>query len=104
MVFSPFEEICLEGELVIFESVEVMKSNKKFVDVMVYNPTKQKIYLQKGKALGQVSNAAAAYTLPMIQKSSSVGEVKVEWDIKDQIKNLNLDGLDAVQKDSVVEL
>lgn len=46
VVFSPFEEMCLEGDLVIFESATVLKSRKKFVEIMVYNPTSQKMYLQ----------------------------------------------------------
>ena len=62
VVFSPLEEMCVEGDLVAFESACVLKSNRKFVDVMVYNPTSHKMFLQKGKVLGEVSNAAAAYT------------------------------------------
>ena len=108
VVFSPFEEMCLEGDLVIFESATVLKSRKKFVDIMVYNPTSQKMYLQKGKVMGQVSNAAAAYTLPILQKSASVGEVKVdegkEQSLENMLKEVNLEELDEDQKESVLDL
>ena len=75
VMFTPFEEMCVEGDVVAMDSVTVMKSRKKFIEVMVYNPTSQPLYLQKGKALGYVSNAAAAYTLPILQKTASVGPV-----------------------------
>ena len=75
VMFAPHEELCVEGELVIFESVEVLKSRRKFVDIMVYNPSKQKLFLKKGKVMGEVSNAAAAYTLPILQKKVSVEAV-----------------------------
>ena len=105
--FAPFEEMCLEGDLVIFESATVLKSNKKFVDVMVYNPTSQKMHLQKGKVMGQVSNAAAAYTLPILQKTASVGELKVEeneQDLESMLKKVDLGKLEGAQKESVMEL
>jgi hypothetical protein len=35
VVFSPLEEMCVEGDLVAFESAAILKSNRKFVDVMV---------------------------------------------------------------------
>ena len=110
VVFSPFEELCVEGELVIFESTEILKSRTKFVDVMVYNPTKQKMYLQKGKVLGQVSNAAAAYTLPILQKTVSVGEVQAEEEEGVTLKNminemgLDFDNLTEEQEKEVMEL
>ena len=106
VVFSPFEEMCVEGDLVAFDSAAILKARKKFVDVMVYNPTSQKMYLQKGKVLGQVSNAAAAYTLPILQKSVSVGEVKAEQveDINKMLTEVDLKNLDADQKVTVTEL
>ena len=106
LVFSPFEEMCLEGDLVAFESVEVVKSRKKFIDVMVYNPSAQKIHLEKGKVLGQVSNAAAAYTLPILQTSASVNEVQVEEkkDIKEMLAEINLDDVVEEERASVLEL
>ena len=68
VMFAPLEELCVEGELVVFESVDVLKTRRKFIDIMVYNPTKEKIYLSKGKLMGEVSNAAAAHTLPILEK------------------------------------
>ena len=107
VVFSPFEEMCVEGDLVAFESVEVHKTRKKFVEVMVYNPTKQNMYLQKGRVLGQVSNAAAAYTLPILEKDLTVGEVQVEekeGELKEMLSNLDFENLDGDQKKTVLEL
>ena len=85
VMFAPYEELCVEGELVIFESVEVLKARRKFVDIMVYNPTKQKMFLKKGKAMGEVSNAAAAYTLPILQKKASVETVTVGTEEGEQL-------------------
>ena len=108
VVFSPFEERCVEDELVIFESTEILKSRRKFVDIMVYNPTKQKIVLQKGAVMGQVSDAAAAYTLPIMSKVASVNEIKVDEDegggISEVIKNLNLENLSDTEKEEVIEM
>ena len=106
VMFSPFEEMCVEGDVVAMDSVTVMKSRKKFIEVMVYNPTSQPLYLQKGKALGYVSNVAAAYTLPILQKTASVGKVDAEkeegWN--ETLENLNLDDLNVEQKKSVLDL
>ena len=55
VVFSPFEELCVETDLVLFESTEVVRPGRKIFDVMVYNPTKVNISLKKGMLLGPVS-------------------------------------------------
>ena len=39
VIFSPLEEICLGNELVIFETVELIKKERKFIDIFVYNPS-----------------------------------------------------------------
>ena len=106
VMFSAFEEMCVEGELVVFDSVEVMKSRRKYIDVVIYNPTKEKLYLQKGKVLGQVSNAAAAHTLPVLRNTVKVGEVKAteQMEMKDILSNLDLNNLNEDQKKAVLEL
>ena len=107
VVFSPFEELCLEGDLVVFDSVEMLRPNRKTVDIMVYNPTKQKMYLNKGKEIGQVSNAAAAYTLPILQKGATVGEVQADGQegvLEEMIKNVDLGNLDEDQMKVAREL
>ena len=106
VMFSALEEMCVEGELVVFDSVEVMKSRRKFIDVVIYNPTREKLYLKKGKVLGQVSNAAAAHTLPILQRTVKVGEVKAteKGETQDILKNLDLGNLDVDQKKSVLEM
>ena len=69
----------MDNELVIFDSPHVWKNRKKHIDVCVYNPTNEKIVIDKGTILGQVSDIAAAYTLPIIPgKSVEVGEIEVK--------------------------
>ena len=108
VVFAPFEERCVEDELVIFESTEILKSRKKFVNAMVYNPTRQKIVLKKGEVIGQVSDVAAAYTLPIRTKAgASLNEIKVGGGNKgfeEMLEDLNLDNLNELQKEEVKEL
>ena len=106
VMFSPFEEMCVESDLVAIESVTVLKARTKFVDVMVYNPTTQPMHLSKGKALGYVSNTAAAYTLPILQKATSVCEVGVEKEdgLTELLSNVDLKDLDEEQKVSVRKL
>ena len=62
VLFTPFEELCVETELVVFESPEVLKSRKKYIDILVHNPTSNRIIVQKGTPMGQVSDVAAAFT------------------------------------------
>ena len=74
VVFSPFEEICLESERIIFEFTELLKWRTTFVDILVYNPASHKIVLKKGTLMGQVCNVAS---LPIIKRMSSINEVEV---------------------------
>ena len=76
VVFSPFEEICLESELIIFESTELLKWRTTFVDILVYNPTSHN-RLKKGTLMGQVCNAASAFSLPIIKRMTPINEVEV---------------------------
>ena len=95
------------GDLVVFDSVEMLRPNRKTADIMVYNPTKQKMYLNKGKEIGQVSNAAAAYTLPILQKGATVGEVQADGQegvLEEMIKNVDLGNLDEDQMKVAREL
>ena len=106
VVFAPFEEDCVVSELVAFESTTVLNSRKKFVDVVVYNPTKQKIVLKKGTPLGQVSNVTSAYTLPIkMQPTAEVNEIAMEIDDdSDKPMKFDLDHLEGEQKTIVEEL
>lgn len=82
IVFSPFEELCVEKEIVILETTEKLTKHRKFVDVCVYNPTGGDVVLEKGTELGVVSDASAAFPLPIVdgerQESCAVNEVQVE--------------------------
>ena len=97
VVFSPLEELCVETELVIFDSTELLKSRRKFVEVMIYNPTSSEIRLKKGTVLGQVSDAAAAYTLPVNRMpTASVDQINVDDlnpDFKKVIDEIKLEDL-----------
>ena len=109
VMFAPLEELCVEGELVVFESVDVLKTRRKFIDIMVYNPTKEKIYLSKGKLMGEVSNAAAAHTLPILEKIATVSSVDVEEQkksIREMVQEcgLSFDNLTEVQREEVLDV
>ena len=105
VVFSPFEEDCVVSELVAFESTSLLKSRKKFVDVVVYNPTKQDIVLKKGTSLGQVSNVSSAFTLPIKLKTVEVNQIGVEVeDDDDKPMEFDLAHLEGEQKAIVEEL
>ena len=108
IVFSPLEEMCVENELVAFESTEILKPGRKYVEVMVYNPTKSKMVLKKGMLLGQISDAAAAYTLPILerQKHVVVNDVEVEDEVEDErrIDKVDLENLEPKQREEVIEL
>ena len=107
VIFSPLEEICLENELVIFESVELIKKERKFIDIFVYNPSPVDIVMNKGKVMGQVSDVAAAFTLPNFpeteKKTIDVHEIK-ESDMGESEIKLNLDHLDKKKREIVVEM
>ena len=102
IVFSPFEEISLESELIILESTELLKCRTKFVDILVYNPTSHKVVLKKGTLMGQVSNVASAFSLPIIEKNISVNKIEVNEELKN-IKH-NLEHLTLEQKEIVSKL
>ena len=75
---------------------------------MVYNPTKAKMVLKKGMLLGQISDAAAAYTLPILerQKPVVVNDVEVEDEVEDErrIDKVDLENLEPEQREEVIEL
>ena len=68
ILFTPFEENCLDNDLIVFETTEVINHRKKFINVCVHNPTSQNILIKKGTPLGIVSDIAAAFTLPTFQR------------------------------------
>ena len=77
ILFEALEELCVESELVVFDSPHVLKNRKKYIDVCVYNPTAENIVISKGTVLGQVSDIAAAYTLPVLpSKSAEINEIE----------------------------
>ena len=93
------EELCVDNELVVFDSPHVLKNRKKYIDVCVYNPTQQKIVLNQGMVLGQVSDIAAAYTLPVMPaKSVDVSEIGVSEENSEGGLKFNLDHLSPSQR------
>ena len=111
VVFSPLEEVCVESELAIFDSTQLLKSHRKFVDIMVYNPTSQKIVMKKGTTVGKVSDAAAAYTLPVLPKETQVNQVQVNVSREEQetamqkiLREADLGNLTGEQKEVVEKL
>ena len=49
VVFTPFEELCVEKEIVILETTEKLLKRSKFIDVVLYNPTGSNIVLERGR-------------------------------------------------------
>ena len=102
VVFAPLEELCVESELVAFDSTEILKPGRKYIDVMVYNPTKSKMVLKKGMLLGQVSDAAAAYTLPILEKQKPVAvnnvEVEADAEVERRIDQIVLHSMSGPRK------
>ena len=49
ILFSPYEELCLENDLVIFEVPEILKMGKKVMQIYVYNPTTAESLLLRGR-------------------------------------------------------
>ena len=79
----------------MFESPHVIKNRKKFVDVCVYNPSSEKIVVNKGTVIGQICDVAAAYTLPLKPAQSiSLNEIGVsqgqpiQADVKHDLSHL----------------
>ena len=105
IVFSPFEEFCVERELTILETTEKLTKNRKFIDVCIHNPNSHDVVLEKGTVVGSVSDVAAAFPLPMLlpaeKVEAKVGEVSVETgggeesgetsELKFQLDDLNED-------------
>ena len=63
------------------------------------------IYLQTKKVLGQVINAAAAPTLPILASVLKVKDTMVtkQVEMKDMLVNLDFDNLNSYQNKSVLE-
>ena len=99
VLFQSLEEICVDSELVVFDSPHVLKNRKKYIDVCVYNDTQKEIIINRGTILGQVCDIAAAYTLPVMPaKSVDVSEITVEEESGGNVLKFNLDHLDPAQR------
>ena len=101
VMFSPFEEMCVENELVLFETIDVMKNGRKFIDIFVYNPSSIEIVLQKGKVMGKVCDVSAAFTLPIFpaekKMRTEANEIKVEESVKFDLSHLRGKEKEAVE-------
>ena len=104
ILFQPLEEFCLESELIVFDSPHVIKNQRKFVDVTVYNPTSQKIVISKSTVLGQISDVAAAFTLPVIPNSGQVNEIGTESEKGNLEVTHDLEHLSPEQKEIVAKM
>ncbi len=111
IVFSPLEELCIENDLVFFDSVDILKKNRKFVDIVVYNPSPADVVVEKGKTVGTVSDVAAAFTLPVFpEKPEAVVDVNsIETSdfpglTDEDVMKLDLEGLTPEQKEEAFKL
>ena len=90
VMFSPFEEMMNESDLVIFESTEILKKNKRYIEIMVYNQSSCKIIVRKATSMGQISDISAAFTIPLIQKENvSVNEIEVGENLRYNLEHLS---------------
>ena len=100
VTFAPLEELCLENDLVFFETVDLMKRGRKFIDVVVYNPSPVGVVVMKGTVIGTVSDVGAAFSLPLfpdLVENVEVNGVQVE-DGEEKELEFDLEGLDPEQK------
>ena len=108
IVFSPLEEVCVEHELSILETTEKLNKNRRFVDVVVHNPTRQDIVLPKGMILGTVSDVAAAFPMPLlspVEKTEvEVGEVSTTESREKTPYKFDLEGLTDEQKSIATQM
>ena len=105
ILFQSLEELCVENELVVFDSPHVLKNRKKYVDVCVYNPTNEKIVIDKGTVLGQVSDIAAAYTLPVMPaKSIEISEIEVKEESEGGGLKFDLEHLEPEQREIAAKM
>ena len=107
VMFSPLEEMCLENDLVIFETVEVMKKGRKFIDIFVFNPSPVEIVINKGTVMGKVSNVSAAFTLPIFPEMKrtklDMNEIQIDESVDSEIK-LDLSHLDRKEREMVSDM
>ena len=104
ILFSPFEEQFDETGLMIFESTEVLRNSKKFIDIMIYNSTSRKLIIHKGTIMGQVSDISSAFTIPMCQKQISVNNIENIENCENTGLKHDLDHLTEEQGKIVLEL
>ena len=82
IMFFLFEDLCVEKESVILETIEKQMKHRKFVDICVYNPTSGDVVLERGTELGVVYDTSAAFPLSIIdgvpQEWCAVNKVQVE--------------------------
>ena len=115
IMFSPFEEFCVEKEITILETTERLTKNRRFIDVVVHNPNSHSVVLEKGVVLGSVSDVAAAFPLPLLLPSETekavgeVGEVSVEKRGEGEVDStaeleFELSGLDQEQKQAARQM
>ena len=85
-LFSPAAEFLGEHELVVYESAAHLKRGKsQFINVAVYNPTSEEMFLKKGTVLGCVSEVNTIIQFPAEEeKKAKVESVEVEEDEEDE--------------------
>ena len=82
--FSPAADFLGEQELQLYESAARLKGGKsQFINVAVYNPTSEDVFMKKGTVLGHVSEVNTVIQFP-VQKEAKVAKVdSVEKDGED---------------------
>ena len=123
ITFTPLEELCIEGDLVYMDSVDVLKQGRKYMDIVVYNPSNVPVMVEKGKIVGTVSDVSAAFSLPGFSEpvvESSGGKVRARVDVNailtedgtvlspkisdEEILKMDLEGLTEDEKNQALKL
>jgi hypothetical protein len=108
ILFQPLIEFEGENDLIVYESMDVLKWGKSHnINVGVYNPTSEEIVLRKGTILGSVFDISMAINLPSssLEDIAQVNSVEVEtpeepeaWFDQVDLKHLDEEKRDAMKK------
>ena len=95
-LFDPLVEFAGGSDLIVYESTGVLKRGKtQFVEVGIYNPTSNDIFLKKGTILGHVVGISAVIRFPISVGGGSdgvtarVSSVKAEADEGEVVSGLD---------------
>ena len=90
ILFTPFEEHCVENELVIFDVPDTIKMHRKMMDIFIYNPSSTAVVIDKGTVMGSVSDIASAFTMPIFPQKQELGVTVDEVNVGDPAESVDI--------------